>query len=122
MITAGRCAVGRAEFEKVTGYELQGQREYPLLRGHNPGLALQCANQCKIDPHCHGFNVNYKLNDCTALEGDTDPTRIDIRQVPGIAYFEGVCLRGGELILWTLFKSKIINNGLQCTLSAKIQD
>ncbi|XP_033606986.1 uncharacterized protein LOC111863521 isoform X3 [Cryptotermes secundus] len=98
----GRCAVGRAEFEKVTGYELQGQREYPLLRGHNPGLAVQCANQCKIDPRCHGFNFNYKLNECTALEGDADPTRIDIRQVPGVAYFEGVCLRGaGCGMAWT---------------------
>ncbi|XP_021930316.1 uncharacterized protein LOC110834946 [Zootermopsis nevadensis] len=97
-----RCGAGRAEFEKVTGYELQGQREYPLLRGHNPGLAVQCSNQCKSDPRCHGFNMNYKLNDCTALEGDADPTRIDIRQVPGIAYFEGICLRGvGCGMSWT---------------------
>jgi hypothetical protein len=101
LITTGRCALGRAEFEKVTGYELQGRREYPLLRGHNPGLAVQCANQCKNDPRCHGFNLNYKLNECTALEGDADPTRIDVRQVPGIAYFEGICLRGGEFILYT---------------------
>lgn len=107
LIITGRCGAGRAEFEKVTGYELQGQREYPLLRGHNPGLAVQCSNQCKSDPRCHGFNMNYKLNDCTALEGDADPTRIDIRQVPGIAYFEGICLRGGELILYIFIKNAI---------------
>ncbi|XP_069693489.1 uncharacterized protein [Periplaneta americana] len=101
-IMPSRCTVGRAEFEKVTGYELQGQREYNLLRGPNPGLTVQCATQCRNDPRCHGFNLNYKQRECTALEGDSDPTRIDIRQSPGTSYFEGICLRGyGCGMTWT---------------------
>ena len=93
-MVAGRCTAGAAEFEKVTGYELQGQRGYNLVRERHPGIAVQCVHLCKNDPLCHGFNLDYNRNECTALEEDAGPTRIDIRQVPGIAYFEGVCLRG----------------------------
>ncbi|XP_047103996.1 uncharacterized protein LOC124722900 [Schistocerca piceifrons] len=91
----GLCGIGgRLEFEKVTGFELQGQRGYTLFRNSIPGISTQCAQLCRSDPRCRGFNLDYNRNDCTALEGDLDGARIDVRPVPGIAYFEGICLQG----------------------------
>ncbi|XP_068082053.1 uncharacterized protein [Anabrus simplex] len=111
-VPSGRCTVGRAEFEKVTGYELQGQRGYSLLREHLPGITSRCVQLCRADPRCHGFNLDYNRNDCTALESDAYSTHIDIRQVPGIAYFEGVCLRSATCSLaWTF--ERYVNHELR---------
>ncbi|GLH14277.1 Uncharacterized protein GBIM_18649, partial [Gryllus bimaculatus] len=99
---SNRCGVGRPEFERTVGYELQGQRGYPLLREHVPGITVICAQRCRADPRCHGFNLDYNRNECTAIENFSDATRIDMRPVPGIAFFEGVCLRGATCgYAWT---------------------
>lgn len=86
--------MGRAHFEKVTGYEMKNQRSFRLLTEPLPGISVQCARLCKADLRCHGFNLDYSRNECNALEGIGDTPRLDLRQTPGVAYFEGICLRG----------------------------
>nr|CAD7262146.1 unnamed protein product [Timema shepardi] len=101
-VPTGSCVIGRAEYEKVTGYELQGQRAYRLLSENLPGITIQCAQLCRADQHCLGFNVDYNRNECAGLEGNAEKNRIDLRQVPGIAYFESICLRGVTCgLAWT---------------------
>ncbi|XP_059489112.1 uncharacterized protein LOC132204551 isoform X2 [Neocloeon triangulifer] len=89
-----RCP-GRLEFEKVTGFELTGERGYSLARDRLPGITLQCARRCQNDPRCAAFNIDYRGSECVALTVVTESSRIDLRPTPGVAYFEGICLRGG---------------------------
>ncbi|XP_034231598.1 uncharacterized protein LOC117639791 [Thrips palmi] len=103
--SGGRCpGGGRPEFEKVAGYELSAGRAYNLERDTAPGVAVQCAQLCRSDPRCGAFNLDYARSECTALEGEPSATRqrVDLRPVPGVAYFEAICLRGGGCgLAWT---------------------
>ncbi|KAK3908976.1 Protein let-653 [Frankliniella fusca] len=104
-VASGRCpGGGRPEFEKVAGYELAAGRAYNLERDTAPGVAVQCAQLCRSDPRCGAFNLDYARSECTALEGAPSSTRqrVDLRPVPGVAYFEAICLRGGGCgLAWT---------------------
>ncbi|XP_063218616.1 uncharacterized protein LOC134528880 [Bacillus rossius redtenbacheri] len=95
----------RPEFEKMTGYELQGQRSYRLASELAPGITVKCAQLCRADPLCSGFNLDYNRNECEAVQarpGGHPSLPIDLRQVPGIAFFEAVCLAGVTCgLAWT---------------------
>lgn len=82
------------EFEKVTGFELTGERGFSLARERLPGMTLQCARRCQNDPRCAAFNLDYRGSECIGLTVVTETSRIDLRPTPGVAYFEGICLRG----------------------------
>ncbi|CAB3367593.1 Hypothetical predicted protein [Cloeon dipterum] len=89
-----RCP-GRMEFEKITGFEMTGERGFSLGRERLPGVTLQCARRCQNDPRCAAFNIDYRASECVGLTVVTDSSRIDLRPTAGVAYFEGICLRGG---------------------------
>ncbi|OXA52939.1 Plasminogen [Folsomia candida] len=98
----GRCAFGRMTYEKVSGYELDRGHSYLLYRDAARGISDRCAKRCQSDIRCHAFNLDYNRNECSALEFANDEVRYDLRRSSGVAYFEGICLRGGGCgLLWT---------------------
>ncbi|CAG7728314.1 unnamed protein product [Allacma fusca] len=98
----GRCAFGRMTYEKVSGYELDRGHSYLLYRDTGRGISDKCAKRCQSDVKCHAFNLDYNRNECSALEFANDEVRYDLRRSSGVAYFEGICLRGGGCgLLWT---------------------
>lgn len=78
----------------MTGFEMTGERGFSLARERLPGMTLQCARRCQNEPRCAAFNLDYKGSECIGLTVVTESSRIDLRPTPGIAYFEGICLRG----------------------------
>ncbi|KAG8232567.1 hypothetical protein J437_LFUL008705 [Ladona fulva] len=95
----GCVASGRPEWEKVSGFELQGQRSVGLLfRDRIPGISAHCAHLCLEDPRCRSFNLHYERNDCIGLEVNSESSGIDLRPTPGVAFFERICLQGCFII------------------------
>ena len=94
VISVGRCAFGRMTYEKVSGYELDRGHSYLLYRDSGRGISDKCAKRCQSDIKCHAFNLDYNRNECSALEFANDEVRYDLRRSSGVAYFEGICLRG----------------------------
>ncbi|XP_046406709.1 uncharacterized protein LOC124171575 isoform X1 [Ischnura elegans] len=100
----GGCVLsGRPEWEKVSGFELQGQRSIGLLyRDRIPGISAHCTQRCLEDPRCRAFNLHYERNDCVGLEANSETSGIDLRATPGVAFFERVCLQApGCGLVWT---------------------
>lgn len=94
VLVVGRCAFGRMTYEKVSGYELDRGHSYLLYRDAARGISDRCAKRCQSDIRCHAFNLDYNRNECSALEFANDEVRYDLRRSSGVAYFEGICLRG----------------------------
>jgi len=95
--SVGRCSYGRMTFEKVSGYELDRGQKYLLFKHTVRGISDSCAKRCQSDIKCHAFNLDYNRNECSALEFANDEVRFGLRRSAGVAYFEGICLRGKSL-------------------------
>lgn len=102
--TVGRCAFGRMTYEKVSGYELDRGLSYLLYRDAARGISDRCSKRCQSDVKCHAFNLDYNRNECSALEFANDEVRYDLRRSSGVAYFEGICLRGMSGIILASFR------------------
>ena len=81
-------------YEKVSGYELDRGQKFLLYKDSIRGISDRCAKRCQSDVRCHAFNLDYNRNECSALEFANDEVRFGLRRAAGVAYFEGICLRG----------------------------